>query len=160
MVHVLSDDSLSSGSCCWAPQHARVERAWSRASSGGPTGGAGGRAPSAHCGHVGRPGHSAELQLDAHSQLRGPGVVRGCGRQKTVAFINLAAYYLAGIPAAFVFAFVRRLGGMGLWFGILCGLVVQMLSLLSITLCTNWNKEALKAKNRVFSDALPVDMET
>ncbi|XP_066325694.1 protein DETOXIFICATION 16-like isoform X1 [Miscanthus floridulus] len=87
------------------------------------------------------------------------GVVRGCGRQKTGAFINLAAYYLAGIPAAFVFAFVRRLGGMGLWFGILCGLVVQMLSLLSITLCTNWNKEALKAKNRVFSAALPVDME-
>lgn len=88
------------------------------------------------------------------------GVVRGCGRQKAGAFINLAAYYLAGIPAALAFAFVRRLAGMGLWFGILCGLVVQMLSLLSVTLCTDWNKEALKAKNRVFSVALPADMET
>lgn len=29
----------------------------------------------------------------------------------------------------------------GLWFGILCGLVVQMLLLLTITLCTNWDKE-------------------
>lgn len=40
------------------------------------------------------------------------GVVRGCGRQKAGAFINLAAYYLAGIPAALAFAFVRRLAGM------------------------------------------------
>nr|CAB3449645.1 unnamed protein product [Digitaria exilis] len=77
------------------------------------------------------------------------GVVRGCGRQKVGAFINLAAYYLAGIPSAF-----------GLWFGIMCGLVVQMLLLLSITLFTNWNKEALKAKDRVFSSVLPVDMAT
>ncbi|KAL6646799.1 hypothetical protein ACP70R_015493 [Stipagrostis hirtigluma subsp. patula] len=88
------------------------------------------------------------------------GVVRGCGRQKAGAFVNLAAYYLAGIPAAFIFAFVCHLGGMGLWFGILCGLVVQMLLLLSITLSTNWNKEALKAKDRVFSSALPADMTT
>ncbi|KAG2657904.1 protein DETOXIFICATION 16-like isoform X2 [Panicum virgatum] len=88
------------------------------------------------------------------------GVVRDCGRQKAGAFINLAAYYLAGIPSAFVFAFVSHLGGMGLWFGIMCGLVVQMLLLLSITLFTNWNKEALKAKNRVSSSALPVDIAT
>ena len=58
-------------------------------------------------------------QLGAHSELldlrAAAGVVRGCGRQKTGAFINLAAYYLAGIPAAFVFAFVRRLGGMVLF---------------------------------------------
>ncbi|CAL5058724.1 unnamed protein product [Urochloa decumbens] len=88
------------------------------------------------------------------------GVVRGCGRQKVGAFMNLAAYYLAGIPSAFVFAFVWHVGGMGLWFGIMCGLVVQMLLLLSITLFTNWNKEALKAKDRVFSSPLAADMST
>ncbi|TVU32474.1 hypothetical protein EJB05_24205, partial [Eragrostis curvula] len=86
------------------------------------------------------------------------GIVRGCGRQKTGAFINLAAFYLVGNPMAFVFAFVCHLRGMGLWFGITCGLVVQMLSLLSVILCTNWNKEALKAKDRVFSSTLPLDM--
>ncbi|KAL6877619.1 hypothetical protein ACP4OV_012834 [Aristida adscensionis] len=69
------------------------------------------------------------------------GVVRGCGRQQVGAFVNLAAYYLAGVPAAFVFAFVCHIGGMGLWFGIMCGLVVQMLLLLSITVFTNWDKE-------------------
>ncbi|XP_052134130.1 protein DETOXIFICATION 16-like [Oryza glaberrima] len=88
------------------------------------------------------------------------GVVRGCGRQQIGAFINLGAYYLAGIPVAFFFAFVCHLGGMGLWFGILCGLVVQMLLLLTITLCTNWDKEAMKAKDRVFSSSLPKDLAT
>ncbi|GJN19611.1 hypothetical protein PR202_gb06905 [Eleusine coracana subsp. coracana] len=85
------------------------------------------------------------------------GIVRGCGRQKMGAYINLAAYYLVGNPVAFVCAFVFHLGGMGLWFGILSGLLVQVLLLLSITLCTNWNKEALAAKDRVFSSALPQD---
>uniref|UniRef100_A0A0E0M670 Protein DETOXIFICATION n=1 Tax=Oryza punctata TaxID=4537 RepID=A0A0E0M670_ORYPU len=88
------------------------------------------------------------------------GVVRGCGRQQIGAFINLGAYYLAGIPGALFFAFVCHLGGMGLWFGILCGLVVQMLLLLTITLCTNWDKEAMKAKDRVFSSSLPKDLAT
>ncbi|KAL6877513.1 hypothetical protein ACP4OV_012728 [Aristida adscensionis] len=85
------------------------------------------------------------------------GVVRGCGRQKIGALINLAAYYFVGIPAAFVFAFVLHLKGMGLWFGILCGEVVQMVLLISITIWTNWNKQVLKAKGRVFDSPLPVD---
>ncbi|RLM80751.1 protein DETOXIFICATION 16-like [Panicum miliaceum] len=84
------------------------------------------------------------------------GVVRGCGRQKIGAFINLSAFYIVGIPAASMFAFVCHLRGMGLWFGILCGVAVQMLLLLCITLCTNWSKEALKANDRVFSSSLPV----
>ncbi|WVZ76806.1 hypothetical protein U9M48_024738 [Paspalum notatum var. saurae] len=77
------------------------------------------------------------------------GVVRGCGRQKIGAFINLAAFYIAGIPAASIFAFVCHIGGMGLWFGILCGVGVQMVLLLCITLCTNWSKEVNKLKFRV-----------
>ncbi|GJM90907.1 hypothetical protein PR202_ga07232 [Eleusine coracana subsp. coracana] len=76
------------------------------------------------------------------------------------AVINLVAYYLTGIPAAFIFAFVCHLGGMGLWFGILCGLVVQMLLLFFMTTCTNWNMEALKAKERVVYSAVTVDATT
>ncbi|XP_066325698.1 protein DETOXIFICATION 16-like isoform X2 [Miscanthus floridulus] len=85
------------------------------------------------------------------------GVVRGCGRQKIGAFINLAAFYIVGIPVASILAFVCHLGGMGLWFGILVGVAVQMILLLCITLYTNWNKEVLKANDRVFSCPLPVD---
>jgi len=88
------------------------------------------------------------------------GVARGCGWQKIGACVNLGAYYLIGIPAAFFFAFVYHLGGMGLWLGIICALVVQMLLLLTITLCSNWEQEALKAKDRIFSSSLPVDMTT
>ncbi|KAL6853629.1 hypothetical protein ACP4OV_019658 [Aristida adscensionis] len=87
------------------------------------------------------------------------GVVRGCGRQKIGAYINLSDYYLAGIPAASIFAFGLHLRGMGLWFGILCGLVVQMVLLISITLRTDWNKEeslASKAKDRISSSPLLV----
>ncbi|PAN37694.1 hypothetical protein GQ55_7G106800 [Panicum hallii var. hallii] len=88
------------------------------------------------------------------------GVARGCGWQKLGACVNLGAYYLIGIPAAFCFAFLYHLGGMGLWLGIICALVVQMLLLLAITLCSNWEKEALKAKDRIFISSLPVDMTT
>ncbi|KAL6647813.1 hypothetical protein ACP70R_015250 [Stipagrostis hirtigluma subsp. patula] len=100
------------------------------------------------------------------------GVIRGCGRQKAGAYINLAAYYLAGIPAAIILAFICHLGGMvikknpglkseqGLWIGISCGLVVQMLLLLSITLCTNWSNEASKAKERVSNSAVSKDITT
>ncbi|XP_047062087.1 protein DETOXIFICATION 16-like [Lolium rigidum] len=88
------------------------------------------------------------------------GIVRGCGFQKIGAYVNLSAYYLVGIPAALCFAFVYHLGGVGLWSGITCGLVVQTVLLLCITLRTNWDKEALKAKDRVFSSSLPVDLAT
>ncbi|GJN37135.1 hypothetical protein PR202_gb26060 [Eleusine coracana subsp. coracana] len=74
------------------------------------------------------------------------GVARGCGWQKIGACVNLGAYYLVGVPAGYCFAFVYHMGGMGLWLGIMCALVVQMVLLLAITLCSNWEKEASKAR--------------
>ena len=88
------------------------------------------------------------------------GVARGCGWQKICAFINLGAFYVVGVPAAYIIAFVLRVGGMGLWMGIICGVLVQVLLLMIITLCTDWRKEAMKAKNRVFSSSVPTDRST
>ncbi|KAK8455434.1 hypothetical protein SEVIR_4G167500v4 [Setaria viridis] len=88
------------------------------------------------------------------------GVARGCGWQKIGACINLGAYYIAGIPSAYLIAFVLRVGGMGLWLGIICGLLVQVLLLMIVTLCTNWDDEATKAKNRVYNSSSPADFET
>ncbi|XP_028083604.1 protein DETOXIFICATION 16-like isoform X1 [Camellia sinensis] len=85
------------------------------------------------------------------------GTVRGCGRQKAGAFVNLGSYYIVGIPSAIVFAFVLRIGGKGLWFGIICGLIVQVLSLSTITLRTNWEQQAKKATERVYDSTIPVD---
>ncbi|CAL5047682.1 unnamed protein product [Urochloa decumbens] len=87
------------------------------------------------------------------------GVARGCGWQKIGACINLGAYYIVGIPSAYLIAFVLHVGGMGLWLGIICGLMVQVLLLMMVTLCTNWDNEAAKAKDRVYSSS-PVDFET
>ncbi|XP_044426469.1 protein DETOXIFICATION 16 isoform X2 [Triticum aestivum] len=88
------------------------------------------------------------------------GVARGCGWQKIGAWINLGAYYIVGIPSAYLIAFVFQVGGTGLWLGIICGLMVQVLLLMAITICTDWDREADKAKDRVFSSSLPTDFAT
>ncbi|KAM0850354.1 hypothetical protein ACQ4PT_053138 [Festuca glaucescens] len=88
------------------------------------------------------------------------GVARGCGWQKIGAWINLSAYYIIGIPSAYLIAFVLHVGGTGLWLGIISGLMVQVLLLMAITICTDWDKEAAKATNRVYSSSLPTDLAT
>ncbi|KAI8528641.1 hypothetical protein RHMOL_Rhmol12G0163400 [Rhododendron molle] len=85
------------------------------------------------------------------------GSVRGCGWQKVGAFVNLGSYYLVGIPCALLFAFVLHIGGMGLWLGMLCALLVQGLSLLTITLRNNWEQESKKATERVYDSIIPVE---
>ncbi|KAK7358171.1 hypothetical protein VNO77_00095 [Canavalia gladiata] len=78
------------------------------------------------------------------------GTARGCGWQKIGAFINLGSYYLVGIPSAILFAFGVHIGGKGLWLGIICALVVQVSCLLIITIRTDWEQEAKKAKDAVY----------
>ncbi|XP_038687660.1 protein DETOXIFICATION 16-like [Tripterygium wilfordii] len=85
------------------------------------------------------------------------GTARGCGWQKIGAYVNLGSYYLVGIPSAVLLGFVFHVGGKGLWFGIICALVVQVLSLFIITIRTNWDEQAKKATDRVY-DHIPVVM--
>lgn len=77
------------------------------------------------------------------------GAARGCGWQNLCAFINLGAYYVVAIPSAVLLAFIFHIGGMGLWMGIICGLVVQVVALVSVNACTDWDREAAKAISRV-----------
>nr|QEY08343.1 MATE efflux family protein member 5b [Crocus sativus] len=79
------------------------------------------------------------------------GCARGCGWQKIGAFVNLGAFYIVGIPAGVFLAFFLHIGGKGLWLGFICGLFIQSLLLLAITLHTNWDKQAMKARDRVYS---------
>ncbi|KAF5954826.1 hypothetical protein HYC85_007682 [Camellia sinensis] len=85
------------------------------------------------------------------------GIARGCGWQKIGAFANLGAYYLIGIPVGVLLAFVYHIGGKGLWVGIIVALFAQALFLSIITLCTNWEKEANKASDRVYGPMIPVE---
>ncbi|CAN6549544.1 unnamed protein product [Malus baccata var. baccata] len=78
------------------------------------------------------------------------GIARGTGWQHVGACMNLGAYYLCGIPVAATLAFWVQLKGRGLWIGIQVGSFVQIILLSSITIGTNWEKQASKARKRIF----------
>ncbi|CAN6162777.1 unnamed protein product [Urochloa humidicola] len=77
------------------------------------------------------------------------GAARGCGWQKVCSIINLFAYYVIGLPSAVTFAFVLKIGGKGLWLGIICAMAVQIFALVAMMLRTSWDKEVEKAQARV-----------
>ncbi|XP_052182903.1 protein DETOXIFICATION 16-like isoform X2 [Diospyros lotus] len=81
------------------------------------------------------------------------GIARGCGWQKMAAFVNLGAYYLVGLPLSIILAFVLDLGGNGLWMGIISGTGSQALLILVLTIHTDWEYQARKARERVDSSS-------
>ncbi|KAK6279817.1 hypothetical protein POUND7_020084 [Theobroma cacao] len=78
------------------------------------------------------------------------GIVRGIGWQHIGAYANLAVYYLIGIPAGVLCGFVLHLRGQGLWVGMLIGSSVQGILLAFVIAFTNWKKQAIGARERVF----------
>ncbi|EPS72994.1 hypothetical protein M569_01755 [Genlisea aurea] len=85
------------------------------------------------------------------------GIARGCGWQKIGAVVNLAAFYIVGIPLGGALAFLCHLGGKGLWTGIVAAIFVQTIFLSIITIKTDWDAEARKAKLRVFDSKIIPD---
>ncbi|KAG2709475.1 hypothetical protein I3843_05G220100 [Carya illinoinensis] len=88
------------------------------------------------------------------------GVARGSGWQHIGAYVNLGAFYLCGIPAAAVLGFWAQYRGRGLWIGIQTGAFVQTVLLSIVTSRTNWEKQASKARERIFAGRLPKDNDT
>ncbi|PWA91966.1 MATE efflux family protein [Artemisia annua] len=85
------------------------------------------------------------------------GVARGVGWQHLGAYINLAAFYLAGIPVAAFLGFWTSLRGVGLWIGILVGASIQLTLLSVVTICTNYEKQATKVRERLFKEESPIE---
>ncbi|KAI4328172.1 hypothetical protein L6164_020550 [Bauhinia variegata] len=89
------------------------------------------------------------------------GVAVGAGWQAIVAYVNIACYYLFGIPIGLVLGYKVNLGVKGLewfcrywisgnlWLGMISGTIVQTCVLFSIVYRTNWNKEASLARGRI-----------
>ncbi|KAF4363984.1 hypothetical protein F8388_000567 [Cannabis sativa] len=69
------------------------------------------------------------------------GVARGSGWQRMGAYINLGAFYVAGLPMGIVLGFALHLKGKGLWIGIVIGSVVQSTLLFLVTIFSNWKKQ-------------------
>ncbi|XP_062180878.1 protein DETOXIFICATION 32-like [Phragmites australis] len=77
------------------------------------------------------------------------GVAIGAGWQSLVAFVNIACYYLVGLPLAAVFGFNLKLNATGIWVGVLIGTVLQTVILFVILVRTKWQKEAMLAEERI-----------
>ncbi|XP_047320401.1 protein DETOXIFICATION 16-like [Impatiens glandulifera] len=88
------------------------------------------------------------------------GVARGCGWQKIGAYVNLGAYYLIGLPAAVFLTFIIKVGGQGLWIGIMFGSSFQAVLLLVITMKLDWELQAKKARERIYFGSLPIDISS
>ncbi|PKI47340.1 hypothetical protein CRG98_032265 [Punica granatum] len=83
------------------------------------------------------------------------GVAVGSGWQAYVAYINLGCYYIVGLPLGFLMGWVFKLGVQGIWGGMIFGgTAFQTIILAIITARSDWDKEAMKARERVdkFSD--------
>jgi MATE family multidrug resistance protein len=75
--------------------------------------------------------------LSKHKFALLSGVARGSGWQQMGTYVNLGAYYLVGIPVAFLLSFVLHLRGRGLWIGILTESSVQAIILSFLTASTD-----------------------
>ncbi|GFP82249.1 protein transparent testa 12 [Phtheirospermum japonicum] len=77
------------------------------------------------------------------------GVAVGGGWQALVAYINLACYYIFGLPLGYVLGYVANLGVVGLWGGMIAGTATQTLLLFLVLYKTNWNKEVEQTTERM-----------
>ncbi|CAN4124114.1 unnamed protein product [Withania somnifera] len=77
------------------------------------------------------------------------GVAIGSGWQALVAYVNIACYYLFGIPLGLILGYKLNLGVQGIWYGMISGTVIQTFTLFWIVYKTNWNKEASVAAERI-----------
>ncbi|KAL0359258.1 UNVERIFIED_CONTAM: protein DETOXIFICATION 35 [Sesamum angustifolium] len=79
------------------------------------------------------------------------GVAVGGGWQALVAYINLACYYIFGLPLGYLLGHVANLGVEynGIWGGMIAGVALQTLLLLLLLYKTNWYKEVEQTTERM-----------
>ncbi|RVW34869.1 Protein detoxification 21 [Vitis vinifera] len=77
------------------------------------------------------------------------GVAVGAGWQSIVACVNVASYYLIGIPIGVVLGYTINLQVKGVWMGMLIGTFLQTVVLIIITYRTDWEKQVSRARARV-----------
>ncbi|KAL3754906.1 hypothetical protein ACJRO7_002054 [Eucalyptus globulus] len=81
------------------------------------------------------------------------GVAIGSGWQAVVAYVNLTAYYIIGLPIGCVLGFKTSLEVAGIWWGMIIGVILQTATLIILTARTNWNKEVENAVARLHRSA-------
>ena len=71
------------------------------------------------------------FQIFDGTQAVALGVLRGIGDTRVPVLVNLAGYYLIGLPVSLWLGFHRGLGPVGLWWGLVVGLMVVALVLVA-----------------------------
>lgn len=66
-------------------------------------------------------------------------------KQKIGAYVNIAAFYIIGIPVGLLFCFILDFKVKGLWIGVLTGCTVQTITLFLVTTFTKWTSEVTEA---------------
>ncbi|XP_012704246.1 protein DETOXIFICATION 48 isoform X1 [Setaria italica] len=79
-------------------------------------------------------------------QTAGCGVLRGSARPASGARINLASFYLVGMPVGVALAFGARLGFAGLWLGLLAAQAACAVWMARAVAGTDWDVEVARAK--------------
>ncbi|EOY00614.1 hypothetical protein QUC31_014203 [Theobroma cacao] len=77
------------------------------------------------------------------------GMAIGAGWQAAVAYVNIACYYIFGVPLGLTLGYALDMGVQGIWYGMLSGTVAQTCVLFAMIYKTNWNKEASIAEERI-----------
>ncbi|XP_010528775.1 PREDICTED: protein DETOXIFICATION 21-like [Tarenaya hassleriana] len=77
------------------------------------------------------------------------GVSIGAGWQSYVAYVNLACYYVIGIPVGIVLGYTLGWQVKGIWIGMLVGIFFQTLVLVGMTLRTDWDHEVSSTRVRL-----------
>lgn len=75
------------------------------------------------------------------------GVLRGLGKQGIAAGINLIAFYIFGLPFAFVSILVLHWGLFGAWLGLFIGEGVIMIGYITLILRTDWKAVSEQARS-------------
>ncbi|XP_047938934.1 protein DETOXIFICATION 21-like [Salvia hispanica] len=83
------------------------------------------------------------------------GVANGTGQQGIVAYVNLASYYLIGLPLGVILGYVFKLQVEGVWVGIIMGTAVQTAILVWMTCITDWDRQISLAQKRITPISLP-----
>jgi multidrug resistance protein, MATE family len=79
-------------------------------------------------------------------QTAGCGVLRGSARPASSARINLASFYLVGMPVGVALAFGAGLGFAGLWLGLLAAQAACALWMARAVAATDWDVEVARAR--------------
>lgn len=73
------------------------------------------------------------------------GILRGCGRQKIGAALNLSGYYVLGLPLGALFTFYFHLELIGIWIGLSIGMTYCAMIEFYLIQTTDWLEMARNA---------------